>query len=237
MHPISTALLCASLLLASGVTPLDAQLRIKLGGSEPTSDFTPAQRAFADAYLAAATGRDIERYKALLHPRTRACMSAANADYFDAIFKRRVNNVPMSPKTSVETLPDTVPFLQMFEAQGYRMPVRPTHAFHIDIATTGSKLYGISAFSALEKGVWYEVIPCPTAEALEAMKKGKARSDSVKARAKTLAAELRDPLRSEILGLVKKDETIKAMKRYAEVAKVDITTAKLVVDELEKPGR
>jgi hypothetical protein len=237
MQPIKRSILCASMLLALSVAPLNAQIRMELGGSERTSDLTPAQRAFTDAYLAAATGSDINRYKPLLHPRTRACMSAANADYFETTFKHRVNKVAMSPKTSVETLPDTVPFLKMFERNGYHFPARPTHAIHIDIATTGPTLFTISAFSALENGTWYEILPCPTAKALEVMRKSQARSDSVSARAKKLVQELRDPLRGEILALLKKDQSIRAAKRYAAVANVDLNTARLVVDALEKLGR
>ena len=234
---LKLSFVCASLLLASAGAPLHAQVRIDLGGRDKTSDLTPAQRAFADAYLAAVTGSDVNRYKALLHPRTRACMSAENADYFNSIFKRRINKIPLSPKTSVETLPDTVPFLKVFEAQGYHNPVRPTHVIHIDIATTGNSLFSISAFSALENGRWYEILPCPTAKALEQMRISRARNDSIAARAKVLAHELRDPLRAEILALLKQDESIKAGKRYAETAKVDYNTARLVVEELEKLGR
>jgi hypothetical protein len=225
------------MLLASAVAPLNAQIRMDLGGRDKTSDLTPAQRVFADAYLAAVTGSDVNKYKALLHPRTRACMNAENADYFSSIFKRRINKVPLSPKTSVETLPDTVPFLKMFEDHGYHHPVQPTHAIHIDIATTGNSLFSISAFSVLENGKWYEILPCPTAKALEQMRITRARNDSITARAKVLAQELRDPLRAEILALLKDDQSIKAGKRYAEVEKVDYNTARLVIEALEKSGR
>lgn len=231
------SILCTAILFATTASTVGAQvLRINLGG-DTTSILTPAQRAFNDRYLAAVTGPDIERYKALLHPGTRACMSAANADYFEVIFKRRVNNVATSPKVSVETLPDSVSLLKAFEAHGYLYPIRPTHAFYMDLVSTGPKQSSIAAFAVLDKNTWYEVIPCPTPKALDLMRKSKARDDSVSARARTLLGDLRDPLRAELLALLKQDLSVSAKKKYAEVAKVDMTTAVRVVDGLKELGR
>jgi hypothetical protein len=237
MRSIDKTALYATILLASTIAPLNAQLRVKLGESEPTTELTPAQRAFTTAYIAAVTGPDISRYKALLHPGSRACMNPANAEYFETMFKRRTAQVAKSPKVSVQTVPDTVGLIRMMEASGLVYPARPTHAFHIDLVSTGPKQLTFSAFSVLEKGRWYEIVPCPTAKALEMMKAARARNDSLSARAKQLLKDLRDPLRGELLALLKDGQSSTAKMKYAEAAKVDLPTAVRVVNGLEELGR
>ena len=74
---------------------------MKLGDAEPTTVLTKAQREFAESYLAAVTGSEIDHYKWLLHPSTRACMNAENADYFNMIFQRRVKKDSANPRLSV----------------------------------------------------------------------------------------------------------------------------------------
>ncbi len=154
----------AVLLAASGASPLRAQITLHMGDSSATTDMTPSQRAFAQAYLTAATGSDIERYKVLLHPGTRACMNKDNADFFDVIFKRRVGHVAVSPRLSVEKIPAKFEMFDAMTARGWIYPVRPTHIFHIEVASKGTKLSEIMAFGALDKGAWYEVLPCPFGE-------------------------------------------------------------------------
>lgn len=172
MRHIKSSLVFVLALFVSATSALSAQSRTRLGDTWPTKDLTPSQRTFADAYLAAVTGSDIERYKKLLHPGTRACMNAENADFFKGVFKRRVGQAAPNPGLSVETLPAKFAMFDALTAQGWVYPARPTHAFHIDLVSTLNKDVSIIAFAVLDHGVWYEVLPCPSAKALAAMKHG-----------------------------------------------------------------
>ena len=209
---ITTKSLTISLALTGALAlPLSAQGRLRAGESLP---MTPAQRTFAQSYLSAITGPDIERYKRLLHPRTRACMTPANAEYFDGIFKRRVNRVARNPELSVQKLKDS----QIFAAarsNGFTYPARPTHTVNIDLVSTGTRQSAVVVFAVKENGIWYEVLPCPSAKSLQLMREAKRQdaADSVIARA--LADSLPTPLRSELLALLTDSGSVSAAKRYS----------------------
>ena len=86
MRCTTKSLVLTSILGASIASPLTAQTFVRFGTVAPTTVLTTAQRIFAEAYVDAVTGMDIERYKYLLHPKTLACMSSDNAAYFKLIF-------------------------------------------------------------------------------------------------------------------------------------------------------
>ncbi|MDQ6799219.1 MAG: hypothetical protein M3041_00110 [Acidobacteriota bacterium] len=171
MRHTRSSLLFAVTLVASVTSALSAQNRMRFGDTWPTTDLTPAQSTFAKAYLAAIIGSDIERYKTLLHPATRACINKETAAFFQTVFDRRVGRSAPNAKVSVETLPAKFAMFDAFATQGMVYPVRPTHAFYIDLVSTSTKDESIIAFSVLDHAVWYEVLPCPTAKALDRMKK------------------------------------------------------------------
>jgi hypothetical protein len=223
-----------SILVASAVSPLAAQDGMRFSDTGPTIVLTASQRTFAEAYLAAVTGSNIERYKRLLHPTTRACMNRGTVDYFNVIFKRRTGQVATNPRLSVEKLPEKFEMFDALEAHGWTYAVRPTHAFHIDLVATGPKQSMIAAFGALDNGVWYEVLPCPSSKALNEMRQAQAKDEAEWAKARQLAASVREPLRAELLAFLKQDRPVTAAKRYADATHVDLTLATRVVDVLEK---
>jgi hypothetical protein len=237
MRSSGRSLAIASILIASAALPLNAQIGMHFGDAPATTVLTTSQRTFAESYLAAVTGSDIERYKALLHPATRACMNKDNAGYFNTIFDRRVGKDTINPVLSVEKLPEKFAMLDVMNARGWRYDVRPTHAFHIDLVSTGPKQSALAVFSALDAGVWYEVLPCPNGKALIDMRQAKLRDEAEWAKARKLAASLRDPLRGEVLALLKQDRPVTAAKRYSVDAHVDLTLASRVIDVLEKEKR
>jgi hypothetical protein len=168
MRRVQHSLVLVTLFSVLAASSLSAQMRI---GDAPTrTDLSPSERTFAEAYLTAVTGSDIERYKLLLHPKTRACMSKENAAFFEPILKRRVGRVPVNPRLSIETLPAKFAMFDYMSARGYVYPVRPTQLFHIEVVSTGSNQSEIGAFAALENGSWYEVLPCPSAKAIADLK-------------------------------------------------------------------
>ena len=234
MQATQKAHFLASILIASAALPLNAQIGMQFGNTAPTTVLTTSQRRFAESYLAAVTGSDIERYKQLLHPATRACMNKDNADYFQTIFDRRVGKDSAHPILSVEKLPEKFEMFDAMNARGWKYDVRPTHAFHIDLVSTGPKQSAIAAFSALDAGIWYEVLPCPNGKALLDMRQAKLRDDAEWMRARQLAKSLHGPLRKEVLAFLEQDRPVSAAKRYSEARHVDLTLASRVIDVLEK---
>ncbi len=237
MRSTGRSLVLTSILVASGASSLAAQSGMRFGDTEPTTVLTTSQRTFAEAYLAAVTGSDIERYKRLLHPTTRACMNRGTVDYFNVIFKRRTGQVATNPRLSVEMLPEKFEMFDALEAHGWTYAVRPTHAFHIDLVATGPKQSMIAAFGALDNGVWYEVLPCPSPKALNEMRQAQRKDEAEWAKARELAASLQNPLRAELLTLLEHDRPVSAAKKYSDAAHVDLTLATRVVDVLEQGKR
>ena len=164
-------------------------------------------------------------------------MNKDNADYFKTIFDRRVGKIATNPVLSVEKLPEKFEMIDAMSARGWKYDVRPTHAFHIDLVSTGPRQSAIAVFSALDAGVWYEVLPCPNGKALIDMRQAKLRDEAEWARARGLAAHLRNPLRAEVLAFLRQDRPVSAAKRYSEGAHVDLTLASRVIDVLEKEKR
>jgi hypothetical protein len=80
--------------------------------------------------------------------------------------------------------------------------------------------------------VWLAVVPCPTAKGLEAFRAARRASAEQQARATALVAQLREPLRSELTGLLQEGRRVEAMKRYSAASGEDLTMAKHVVDLL-----
>jgi hypothetical protein len=226
------SILALSILFATAAPRLNAQASISFKGSEPRAVLTPAEKKFVDSYLAAVKSPDIERYKRLLHPATRACMNAQTSDYFQDIFKRRVNRVVTSPKFSVQDVPAKFGMFDYMEAHDFHYDVKPTLAFNMDLVSTGDNQESITAFAALDKGTWYEVLPCPTAKAMAALQKNRGSNDPEMLKARVRVEMLKDPLRGEMLADIKQGHRASAAKRYSDANHVDLKMASRVVDIL-----
>ena len=217
------------IVIAASALPLGAQNRVRASDARPLT-ITPAQRTFGQDYVAAVRSPDIERYKKLLHPRTRSCINSENAEFFKSIFERRVDRIVKNPSFSVEKVRDP----KMFSAarsNGLNYPARPSHVLHIVLNEGGGK---VSAYIVREAGLWYEVLPCPSSKSLDMMRASRRQSvaDSITARA--MADSLQEPLRSELMGLLTDSGSVTATRRYAEVTQVDLSLARRVVKVLER---
>ena len=223
----------ALIAIAGVASPLAAQDLIRAGDKSPALQMTPAQQTFANAYVSAITGTDIERYVRLIHPRTRACMNAENADFFNKIFERRIRRVVRNPRMSVEKVTDGAMFSPT-RTNGLSYPSRPSHVIHINLVSSAAKQYSISALVVRENGIWYEVLPCPSAKSLVMMREANRRDAEENQKARALADSLQEPLRTELVNLLQAEGPVSATRRYAEATQVDVTLARRVVKALEK---
>ena len=228
----NSAIFCL-MVIAALASPLGAQNRARAGAASSAPDMTPAQRTFAQAYLAAITSPDIERYKRLLHPRTRACMTPSNAEFFNTIFARRVGRVAKYPHLSARKLKD-LGMINAAKHNGLAYPDRPSHAFEINLVSSGPRQHAITAFAVRVNGIWYEVLPCPSAKSLEVMKEAKLRAvaDSIKAR--EVADTLQNPLRAELVALMKDEGSVSAAQHYSAVAQIDLAMARRILKAIEQ---
>jgi hypothetical protein len=218
---------------AAFVSPLEAQELVRARDNSPVIQMTPAQQTFAQEYVAAVTGPDIERYKRLLHPRTRACMNADNADYFNNIFARRTGRSAKNPRSTLEKVKDYGMFSPA-RNNGVSYPARPSHLLHINLVSTASKQYALSVYLVRENGLWYEVLPCPSAKSLVMLREANRKDAEENMKARAMADSLQDPLRTQLVNLLQSEGPVVATQHYAEIAQVDPTLARRVVKALEK---
>jgi len=190
-------------------------------------------RKFAADYVTAVNGQDLERLRRLVHPKSLACITDQNRDFFDDIFARAVRRKLAGPyrvarpRALGKAAPPTVP-----AAMGV-YPVQPTHEIQIDVDTGPASSVTVIREVASSNGVWLEVLPCPTAEGLAAFRATKRTADEEQARARALVGELREPLLSEIKGLLRGGRRVEAMRRYSAASGENATMARRVVDLLE----
>ena len=190
-------------------------------------------RTFAADYVAAVNSREVERWRRLVHPKSLACITDQNRDFFDDMTARALRRTLSGPYrvASVRVLGKSAP-PGMPPAMG-SYPVPPTHQIQIDVDTGPTSSVTVIRDLALSNGVWLEVLPCPTAEGLAAFRVAKRTADERQARAKALVAQLREPLLSELKGLLKEGRRVDAMRRYSAASGEDLTMARRVVDLLE----
>ena len=117
------AALCAALL---GAAPMAAAQRAP-------DEIEPGHRAFAAQYVAALASGDTQRMRALIHPRSLACITERNRDFFDDVITRSMRPAAVEGHrvASVRGIdpaePPSVP-----RALG-AYPVAPTHRVQIDV--------------------------------------------------------------------------------------------------------
>lgn len=197
------------------------------------AEIQAGHRTFAAEYVAAVNGGDVERLRRLVHPKSLACITDQNRDFFDEILARDLRRKLPGPYrvVSVRVLDKSAPPMAPPRMVAY--PVQPTHQIQIDVDTGPASSVTVIRELALSNGAWLAVLPCPTAEGLAAFRVAKRTADERQARAKALVAQLPEPLRSELKGLLKEGRRVEAMKRYSAASGEDLTMANRVVDLLE----
>jgi hypothetical protein len=192
----------------------------------------------ARRYVEAAKARSAERQLALYHPAVTACFDK-NPWYRDHIKANAERSVtagakftdgyradvrPVHGPTPVYLLPDSL----------FSYPVQATHQLDILSREGPETATAAVLFIVDTRSGWYALIPCPKPGA-EAWVEGQLSTRSrQQARADSLASTLADPLRSELLELLRARKKVSAVFRYIDVAHVDTSTAYLVVGALAK---
>jgi hypothetical protein len=213
------ALLLAVSLILTIQQPLNGQVSVSV---QPET--------LAQAFVKAINDKSVDGRMKILHPKTVACVNSQTQPFFDWIFSRQFKYViPASYKIKMQ--PSTGTAFSPAEVK-FDFPVSPTHILQIDYSTRPFSSTTIVLSIVEEGGRWYEVLPCPQPEAVSMAKASEAKSKELEARTKRLAAELRDPLRAEIISLARDGHRIDAVKRYAAASGEDLVVADSVVDLL-----
>jgi hypothetical protein len=191
-----------------------------------------ARRRFVQQYMAAIRDRDVAAITRLTHPASLACIDDASRAFFDSILRGELRHAATVAGYRITRIaPAGAPSLPGVPDGMFREPVAATHEFQVDFGANAASTTLIRRIAPLD-GAWYTVVPCPTAEGLERFRERDVRRREQRAQAETLAAELKEPLVSELKALLAAHRRLDAVRRYREASGADLTTAVAVIDVL-----
>jgi hypothetical protein len=219
---------------------LVAVLVLSIGWSCYADDATARskQTIVAKQYVAALRANDFSRAMALYHPKMRACMNDQSQAFLKNVFDQHARRQPKSEprKLDFKALDANADPLEMafLSPENFSYPVKPTYSVEVEFPPEGTKLYSEVLALAPEGGEWYVVLPCPTEAGLKFIEQQEKRRAEQQENAAKLAAEIQDPLRSQLQDLLGKQQRIAAIKAYQQAKGADLTTAVGVIDALEE---
>jgi hypothetical protein len=196
---------------------------------------SPAEaKAFVAQYVAAMNAKDVARLLSFYHPKSLACITPETKDYYDGAMAVSLRqSVPANYKFSVT--PVNEGNLKAIESMA-RFPVKPTNELHIDYQQ-GDDSGTVVMWLARENGRWFADQPCATEQSLKQFRDGAAARQVAMARYKSLADGIKDPLRSELIAMLRKHETGAATDRYREASGQDMQTSMFVINELKSEAK
>ncbi len=187
--------------------------------------------AFVKRYVAAHNAKDVAATRALWHPKSAACITPESAAFYDRDVRVSIRHAipldytftakPVGPK-------DNLPF------QGYGVfPIRPTQQVQISY-NYGVESSGIIMFWLVQEGTgWAEDSPCVTPETLQQFKASLPEIMANEEKTKSQVDSLQDPLRSELVALLKQGKPSAAADRYAAATGHDRNMAMFVIEEMQ----
>ena len=189
---------------------------------------------FVTQYVAATNAKDTARLRSFLYPKSLACIMPENKDYYDAMASHIGEPIPPNYKFSV--MPVNEGNLKALEGMGQRWTVKPMQELHIDYQQ-GDDVGSYIVYLIHENGRWFQDFPCATDAAIKQYRDNAVANEAALAHYKALAADIKDPLRSELLGLLRAHETGRATDRYHEATGQDYKTSMYVMNELKTQVR
>jgi len=224
----------ACVLLASfcGAPRAQAQQQgFQIPGVPPSGDV----KTLVTQYVAAFNAKDMQRLDALLHPKSLACITPESKSFYEdqmAIQWRE----PIAANYNARVVPVNEGNVKALASMMVVFPVKPTQEVDID-AQQGDDVWGTTIWLVRENGRLYDDQPCATDEYLKKYR------DEAPARAKeeahfqALAAQVKDPLRAQLVALLRQHETGQAETRYQAATGADLRTAARVMIELTPEAR
>jgi hypothetical protein len=186
-------------------------------------------RPFVTEYVAAYDAQDGARLQALYDSKSRACITAADRDFYEAALAAMWRDpIPANYKFTVSPVNENN--LKAIETFG-RFPVKPTRELHIDYQQ-GDDGGTVIVYLVQENGRWRADQPCATEQMLKQFRDDAPARKAREARSQALAAAIQEPLRAQLIDLVRAHRTGDAIDRYKKASGQDMQTAMLVIDQL-----
>jgi hypothetical protein len=216
--------------MVQGMGKLVVSLVLLAGRALAASDDVAIQSTFVKPWIEALRSRDKARIEQFSHPAVRACINPGTKEYFDHILDLEADSDTSGADHITKLAPVKSLPAGLFPEDGFRIPVQPTYEIQVDFDHGELMMEYLAELN----GSWFEVLLCPNEKGMAYFRKQMAETAEQRKKAVQLLTELKDPLRSELKDLLKRQQKIDAIKKYQAAASVDLTTAVLVINALQK---
>jgi hypothetical protein len=194
-------------------------------GGQPGGADSP--QAFARLLVAAINSKSIDSRMALLHGRSRACVTAETRPYFESIFLRQTRySIPADHQIRASALRSDQPLTSDGRSP---LPVTPTSQVEIEFGQS-SRSTTIVVLVARDGDRWGQVLGCPSPETVALMLQNDLVRVKQESRARELANGMGASLRADIQARVKAGRLLEAIRAYADASGEDLAMARRVVE-------
>lgn len=192
------------------------------------ANIPPEVKAFAAQYVAAYNSKDETQVLSMDLPQSRACLTPANKDVYSEIARTDMRD-SIPPKYILSFLPVNEGNLKALASYGYFL-VKPERELHIDYQYPDSNDGGLLILYLVRRdGRWTGDFPCMTDHAIKDFRD----NAPLREHYKKLADAIKEPLRSELVAMVRKHQSGEAQTRYRTATGCDMKTAVLVINALK----
>ncbi len=189
---------------------------------------------FVVQYVSAFNAKDTARLNSLLHPKSLACITLASRQYYDDALAVQLRD-PIPAKYSFKLLSIEDKQIQTLASYA-QFPVRPSQQLQIEYEQ-GEDHGAVLVWLVRENGRWFQDDPCVTEQTLKEYRDDEPARKQRIAKDKALVAAIAEPLRSELLALLREHKTMTATKRYQDASGQDYETCMFVIYELTPEAR
>lgn len=194
----------------------------------------PDIQAFVKQYVAAWNAKDLARLYALNYSKSATCITPASRDFYDGSLESQMRDpIPANFRVTVSAVNEGN--LKAIESFG-RFPVHPAQELHIDYQQ-GDDLGGVVVYLVKENGRWVDDFPCVSEAYLKKFHDDAPENAKRLAHYKALADGIKEPLRSELLKMLRGHETATAIDRYHAASGQDMKTSMYVMNALKEEAR
>lgn len=194
-------------------------------------------KGFVTQYVAAYNAKDASRLEALYSSKSRACIAAEKKDFKDyydfSLAMMWRDPVPETYTFRVTAINENN--LKAIETFGH-FPAKPARELHIDYQQ-GNDVGSVELYLVQENGRWVADQPCVSEATMKQFRDDVPARREREARYKSLAAGIQEPLRSQLIALLRNHDTGEATDRYMKASGQDGRTAMLVMDQLAHEGK
>lgn len=192
----------------------------------------PDVKAFAALYVAAYNTHDPARLLSLYLPESRACITPANKDVYDAIASSNRHDI-VAPDYLLSFTPVNENNMNALAADMH-FAVKPERELHIDYQYPNTNDGGqLLLWLVRRNGRWWSDFPCMTDHEIQNFRDNAAAREKYKA----TAAAIGEPLRSQLIAMLRQHQLGEAEQRYQKAVGCDMKTSMLVINALQDQVR